>query len=343
MSLITIQQLKKICKGKPNAAQTTNMNSYATAVNDFGPKLGLDKLYNLAAQIGQVMVESGEFKYDQEIASGKAYQGRKDLGNTQKGDGVKFKGRGPIQLTGRNNVTGFYNWALKNYTRLGFPKPPNFVKDPKLINTDPWEGMGALWYWDEGNPEGISLNKYSKENNLLMVTKRINGGTNHLAERIEYTVRAGLVLLGYGVSKDEIKRFQKEHKSAGTPDGVIGDKTQAAVHLALGGKLPVTAVKVEKTKEQVAVPVKLASLDKPWYQTPEGISQAAGGTVFTTAASFLMDADVMKILLLAGLAAVGFGVWYYIRRQNAAKQDQKADAIRGDVLDSETTSTVKAV
>ncbi|MEF3088144.1 hypothetical protein, partial [Bacillus altitudinis] len=78
---------------------------------------------------------------------------------------------------GRGNVTKFYKWCKAKGLN-----PPDFVANPNLLNTDPWEGLAPIWYWDEGNPEGVSLNKYSKVNNWEMITKRINGGLNGLAD-----------------------------------------------------------------------------------------------------------------------------------------------------------------
>jgi len=343
MSLLDVSQLKRICIGKPTQAQVANMASFVVSVNEFGAQFGMDKLYNLSSFIGQVMVESGEFKYDRELwgpsPAQKKYEGRKDLGNTQKGDGTLFKGFGPIQLTGRGNVTRFYKWALANYAAYGASAPPNFTKDPSKITTDPWEGLSALWYWGFGNPDRVSLNKYAEDNNQLMVTKRVNGGTTHYAERLEYQTRAALVLLGYGVSKDAILKFQREHQpAAGNPDGVIGDRTRDALHLAMKGKMPVTSVETIKVETQVPVPVKVENLDKPWYKDADGIAQVGGGTAMTTAVSFLTNADVTKIIAIAALAAVGFGVWYFIRRSKAKTQNIEVARIEQGVSTSQVVS-----
>src|SRR5688572_11127745 len=145
---LTATLVNRIAKGKPPAA---NVKSLVDAVNTFGPKVGLDQPHRLVQFLAQIMHESGDLKHNKEIwgptAAQKRYEGRKDLGNTQKGDGSKYRGYGLIQLTGRDNVTRFYKWCVKN----GFDVP-NFVDHPEKIALAPWSGLDAIWYWSEGNP-----------------------------------------------------------------------------------------------------------------------------------------------------------------------------------------------
>lgn len=111
--------------------------------------------------------ESGGFFYMEEIASGAAYEGRKDLGNTVAGDGKRYKGRGPIQLTGR-----------ANYRRVGRRIGLDLEGNPFLV-ADPSIGMWcALEYWDEKK-----LNKLAMADDVEGVTRIINGGLNGLADR----------------------------------------------------------------------------------------------------------------------------------------------------------------
>ena len=127
----------------------------------------LDNPLRFAHFIAQLAHESGNFRYMEEIASGAAYEGRKDLGNVNKGDGIRFKGRGPIQLTGRTN----YDRASK---AIGL----DLVASPEIA-ARPDVGMWtACWFWDVNG-----LNKWADNDDVDTVTRRINGGTNGLADR----------------------------------------------------------------------------------------------------------------------------------------------------------------
>lgn len=128
-----------------------------------------------AAQIGH---ESMGLVYMEEIASGAAYEGRRDLGNTRSGDGRRFKGSGPIQLTGRSNFTAFSRWAAQG----GYIGDPMlFVNRPELVRQNPAYGfLAASWYWVVARP---NINPMSDRRDLEGVTRAINGGLNGLADR----------------------------------------------------------------------------------------------------------------------------------------------------------------
>ena len=130
------------------------------------------------AQIGH---ESGELRYNEELASGEDYDGRSDLGNTQAGDGRRFKGHGLIQLTGRANYTE-YGKAINKDLLPG--------DAPTLVANDPSMAVDvACWFW-----KSRRLNRYADNDDVLTVTKRINGGTNGLDARERLLARAKTIL-----------------------------------------------------------------------------------------------------------------------------------------------------
>lgn len=141
----------------------------------------VDRIAMWLAQIGH---ESGSFVYTEEIASGAAYEGRTDLGNTQPGDGVRFKGRTWIQVTGRSNYAAFSRWANTNgiAPSVGF-----FVENPTKLAELQYAGVGAAWYWTVARSD---INALSDQGDLYTVTLRINGGTNGLADRRDRYNRA---------------------------------------------------------------------------------------------------------------------------------------------------------
>ncbi len=128
----------------------------------------------LAHFMAQLVHESGGFRYMEEIASGSAYEGRKDLGNTVPGDGKRFKGRGPIQITGR-----------ANYRRYGQRIGIDIENHPEIAAV-PSIGLHlALEYWKTNG-----LNTLADADNVLGITKLINGGTNGLEDRKQHLVKA---------------------------------------------------------------------------------------------------------------------------------------------------------
>lgn len=123
------------------------------------------------AQIGH---ESGQLRYRRELASGSAYEGRKDLGNTSPGDGVRYKGRGLIQITGKSN------YALASLA-LGLP----LLEKPELLEEDSNACRSAGWFWYKSNCNALADMGYFEK-----VTRRINGGLNGYSDRFKLYQRA---------------------------------------------------------------------------------------------------------------------------------------------------------
>lgn len=138
----------------------------------------------IAMWLAQVGHESAGFNATEEYASGAAYEGRADLGNTQPGDGVRFKGRSWIQITGRNNYAAFSRWCSGKGL---VPSPTEFVDNPNRLAELRWAGIGAAWYWTVARSD---INALSDRQDLETVTRRINGGTNGLADRRDRYNRA---------------------------------------------------------------------------------------------------------------------------------------------------------
>lgn len=131
-----------------------------------------------AAFLAQIAHESGELRYVKELASGSAYEGRKDLGNTQPGDGVKYKGRGLIQITGKTN-----------YTSAMLELDLDCLEKPEVLETPENATRSAAWWW-----KAHGLNELADKQDFIKITKVINGGTNGLEYRKRYYEAACKVL-----------------------------------------------------------------------------------------------------------------------------------------------------
>jgi putative chitinase len=124
--------------------------------------------------LAQIAHESAGFATLVEYASGKAYEGRKDLGNTQPGDGVRYKGRGVIQLTGRANYR-----ALGDYLGINLEAQPDLAAMPYVAY------QVAAHYWLDRN-----INADADRDDLEAVTRAINGGTNGIKSRAALLAKA---------------------------------------------------------------------------------------------------------------------------------------------------------
>jgi putative chitinase len=140
---------------------------------------GITTRRRAAMFVAQVAHESGGFRYREEIASGARYEGRRDLGNTQQGDGRRFKGRSYLQITGR-----------ANYAAVSRALGVDFVARPQRLALPRYAAKAAAWWW-----QTHGLNELADTGNFTAVTRRVNGGVNGLADRQAYYRRARSVSL----------------------------------------------------------------------------------------------------------------------------------------------------
>jgi predicted chitinase len=185
-------------------------------INTALEKFDITEAVRIAAFMAQLAVESGEYRYMEEIADGSAYEGRADLGNIYPGDGRKFKGHGPIQITGRNN-----------HLACGTALNLDLITTPTLLCKPKYGTLSAAWFWHSRDLNVLADAGWFKE-----ITRRINGGYNGLDERLQYWKRnrqvLGLPPVDPAGENSAIRQFQAaNHLDA---DGIVGRDTMAALH-----------------------------------------------------------------------------------------------------------------
>lgn len=317
-----VETILKSASIKPDKA---NMKSVITGLEMFGEDAGLLKPHRLAIYLAQIMHESGDFKYDREIwgptPAQKRYDTRTDLGNTPAadGDGKLWMGRTPMQLTGKANYQASYDYAVKK----GY-NPPNWMKNPDLVNTDPWEGFIPIWFWDTKG-----LNKFADIGDFEMVTKRINGGLNGFEDRCKKYARVALCILDYG--PNELEKFQQ--RCGLVADNDPGPKTRAALHTALvkliPGEMKKASVQVAPVIEEIAKPIAVTppALEAPWYTTKEFWTTAVTGGGLTLATGFIKDLasfPTTNLVILVGAGFLGLG-GFLLYRRNLDRQHVKSE------------------
>ena len=156
---ITSQQLLQIL---PNAGRQAGV--FVPALNTAMSRHGIVGTPRTAAFIAQIGHESGQLRFVREIwgptAQQTGYEGRADLGNTVKGDGSKYRGRGLIQITGR-----------ANYAACGEALGLDLINSPELLELPQHASMSAAWFWATHG-----LNTLADQGQFEKITRRINGG-----------------------------------------------------------------------------------------------------------------------------------------------------------------------
>lgn len=196
--MLTLERFKKLF---PRCADA---QEWISTMESVLPEYGINTPERIAAFLAQCGVESGGWtKFEENLNYGapglmvtfkkyfptqdlanayarkpekianRAYANRLGNGDEASGDGWKYRGRGPIQITGKSNITAFAKKYVDDWQSI--------VDNPALISNDKRLALlSAIWFWDTTN-----LNKYADVKDIKGMTRVINGGYNGLEERIK--------------------------------------------------------------------------------------------------------------------------------------------------------------
>jgi len=182
--IITLDQLNRIF---PSAAKAGRNVKFLDGINKTISDQNMSTVNRVAGYLSQIGVESEELLYTRELGNS-AYFNKYDiqfskkkaeeLGNTSPGDGAKYKGRGLIQVTGKFN-----------YAACGKALGIDLVNHPEILEQPLYASQSAGWYWGSRN-----INAAADEDNIVKITKLVNGGKMHLDRRNSYYEKAKQVL-----------------------------------------------------------------------------------------------------------------------------------------------------
>lgn len=257
----TAENLKEIM---PHAL-LTDIATYVSPLNQVLHNFNLATMARATAFIAQIAHESGSLRYKEEIASGTAYEGRRDLGNTQPGDGKRYKGRGLIQLTGR-----------ANYRQAGQALNLPLEQNPELVVKDPYTNAAvAGWYWQSRN-----INDAADKGDFQRVTRLINGGLNGYNDRLQFWERAKRVFSPTAVISvpstwqtinwNDVNAKVSQYFTV--REVINGDRRRIPSEDSIKQNIFTLAQELDKVREAWGSPILVTS----WYRPP-AINRAVGG------------------------------------------------------------------
>lgn len=170
----TMREVAPTFSGAPAASQAKIIVEAGAVLAATLESYDITSRLRIAHFLGQTCEESAGYRTTEEFASGREYEGRQDLGNTQKGDGPRYKGRGLLQLTGR-----------ANYADYGKALGVDLVNNPTLAAQPALSLKIACEYWKRHD-----INADCDRDDAQAVTRKVNGGLNGLSDRIAFTQKA---------------------------------------------------------------------------------------------------------------------------------------------------------
>ena len=292
-------------------------DAYLPYLNAAMDEFEINSRLRVAAFLSQLAAESGEFKWFNELASGAEYEGRKDLGNTKPGDGRRYKGRGPIQLTGRNN-----------YRAAGKALGLDLEGSPELASSPEVAFRTAGWFWDTNH-----INRFADKDNIRAVTLLVNAGRStgamperaHFPVRQEYYERAKKVLESVDFD-GEIHDVQQSMNEVIKPEPETSPEAEKPLVSGVGEKkedvsgTPPPAPAAEVKASQASWVSKIGSLSLP-----------AGVTaVLATVGKFFMTLPPWGVVAIIAIAVV---VAYLIWRDAHQRAHERTLMVMGAAAD----------
>lgn len=185
---------------------------YAVPLADACQRYSINTPARLAAFLAQIGHESGGLQFTREIAGGQAYEGRADLGNTEPGDGPRFRGRALLQVTGRSN-----------YAALSAALGVDFVAEPALLEQPTFAALSAAHWWDAHKCNAFAdAGEFDKLSRLInrgnaFASKPANGEADRLARWEKAKSACGVYT--------STERVEKSAESEHIPPGEAPDWT----------------------------------------------------------------------------------------------------------------------